>query len=214
MIGDILTVSRLRMGTDGVGVTTLVTFFGCPLHCKYCINNVCHEGGGSFGGVPRGAYTPQELLAVLEKDDIYYRMSGGGVTFGGGEPLLQSAFIHEVCKLMPPAWKKRMETSLNVPWRYVEPLVNDLDEWIIDIKDMDRSVYEKYTGETNTNLRNNLFRLTDAADLNKLHVRVPRIPGYNDEDKIKESVQWIQEVMKVEPEVFDYAAYAGDFDFE
>lgn len=60
-------------------------------------------------------------------------MAGGGVTFGGGEPLIQSDFIHEVCKLMPPAWNKRIETSLNVPWRYVEPLLQDLDEWIIDI---------------------------------------------------------------------------------
>lgn len=128
MIGDIMTVSRLRMGTDGNGVSTLVTFFGCPLHCKYCISIFCHETDSVSDAIPRGAYTPEELLAVLEKDDIYYRMSGGG------EPLLQSAFIHEVCKLTSPVWKKRIETSLNVPWRYVEPLIEDLDEWIIDIK--------------------------------------------------------------------------------
>lgn len=204
MIGDIMGISRLRMGTDGAGVTTLVTFFGCPLHCKYCINNFCHETDRSYGVIPRGVYMPEELFAVLEKDDIYYRMSGGGVTFGGGEPLLQSAFIHEVCKLMPSAWKKRIETSLNVPWRYVEPLKKDLDEWIIDIKDMDPYVYEKYTGTTNTNLRNNIFRLMDVVKPEKLHVRVPRIPGYNDEDKIKESVKWVKDVMKVKPEVFDY----------
>lgn len=76
MIGDIMTVSRLRMGTDGNGVSTLVTFFGCPLHCKYCINNFCHETDSVSDAIPRGAYTPEELLAVLEKDDIYYRMSG------------------------------------------------------------------------------------------------------------------------------------------
>ncbi len=99
MIGDIMTISRLRMGTDGKRVSTLVTFFDCPLNCKYCMNDYCHKSKHIFESVPRGAYTPQELMHVLRKDDIYYRMSGGGVTFGGGEPLLQSAFIHEVCEL-------------------------------------------------------------------------------------------------------------------
>ena len=96
MIGDIMSISRLRMGTDGKGVSTLVAFFGCPLHCKYCINDFCHKKKGCDESVPRGAYTPEQLIKILRKDELYYRMSGGGVTFGGGEPLLQSLFIHEV----------------------------------------------------------------------------------------------------------------------
>ncbi len=131
-------------------------------------------------------------------------MAGGGVTFGGGEPLIQSDFIHEVCKLMSPAWNKRIETSLNVPWRYVEPLLQDLDEWIIDIKDADGRIYEKYTGTTNTNMRNNIFKLADMVKPRKLRVRVPRIPGYNDEDKINESVIWVKDVMKLKAEIIDY----------
>ena len=94
MIGDIMSVSRLRMATDGQGVSTLVAFFDCPLECKYCINNSCHDTNNGFSGVPRAAYKPKELLEVLKKDEIYYLMTGGGVVFGGGEPLLQSAFIH------------------------------------------------------------------------------------------------------------------------
>lgn len=43
MIGDIMSISRLRMGTDGKGVSTLVAFFDCPLHCIYCANDHCHE---------------------------------------------------------------------------------------------------------------------------------------------------------------------------
>lgn len=204
MIGDIMRISRLRMGTDGKGVTTLVAFFDCPMHCKYCINDFCHETDNELYDVPRGAYTPEELVAVLKKDDIYYRMSGGGVTFGGGEPMLQSAFIHEVCGIMPSAWKKRIETSLNVPWRYVEPLIHDIDEWIIDVKDLDDEIYEKYTGKTSRNLTSNIFRLVKVVDSEKIHVRVPRIPGYNDDEKVKESVKWINDVMHVKPEVFDY----------
>lgn len=157
MTGDIMGISRLRMGSDGKGVSTLVAFFGCPLHCKYCINDFCHESEHSFGNVPRGAYSPQELMQILRKDDIYYRMSGGGITFGGGEPLLQSVFIHEVCKLTDEGWQMRIETSLNVPWDYVEPLVGDMDEWIIDIKDMDYQIYESYTGVKIDHLTSNLF---------------------------------------------------------
>ena len=203
MIGDIMTISRLRMGTDGEGVSTLVTFFDCPLHCKYCANDFCHNDD-VFGGVPRAAYTPEELVKILRKDDIYYKMSGGGVVFGGGEPLLQSAFIHEVCKLTDPMWKKRIETSLNVPWRCVEPVLNDIDEWIIDIKDMDRSIYKEYTGVDQHQLIDNLFRIRDHVDKSKLHIRVPRIQGINTEKNIEESVKWIKDVLKVEAEVFDY----------
>ena len=87
----------------------------------------------------------------------YAAMTGGGVVFGGGEPLLQSAFIHEVCKLTDARWNKRIETSLNVPWRCVEPVVEDIDEWIIDIKDIDRDIYKKYTGVNNKYVIDNLF---------------------------------------------------------
>ncbi|MDE7477083.1 MAG: radical SAM protein [Lachnospiraceae bacterium] len=204
MIGDIMTISRLRMGIDGKGVSTLVTFFDCPLHCKYCINNFCHKKDSYGDSVPRGAYTPEQLIQILRKDDIYYRMSGGGIVFGGGEPLLQSAFIHEVCKLADSAWKKRIETSLNVPWRYVEPIINDMDEWIIDIKDMDSRIYEEYTGVSIKELMDNIFRLKNLVDSSRLHIRIPRIPGFNNEKNVEESVKWIRDVLEVEPEVFDY----------
>lgn len=146
-------------------------------------------------------------MQILRKDDIYYRMSGGGITFGGGEPLLQSVFIHEVCKLTDEGWQMRIETSLNVPWDYVEPLVRDMDEWIIDIKDMDYQIYESYTGVKIDHLTSNLFRLKEQVDASKLHVRVPRIPGYNKEENIRKSVEWVKNVLKTEPEVFDYIKF-------
>ena len=204
MIGDIMTVSRLRMGTDGKGVTTLVTFFDCPLHCKYCINDFCHEKGMSFDPTPRYSYTPKELIRILKKDEIYYMMSGGGVTFGGGEPLLQSDFIHKVCKLANPGWKMRIETSLNVPWRCVEPVIRDMDEWIIDIKDMNSDIYQNYTGVTIDRMRENLYRLRDNVDSSKLHIRIPRIPGFNTKADVERSVKKVKDWFGIEPEVFRY----------
>ena len=90
-MSDIMAISRLRMGTDGKGVRTLVGFYGCPLNCKYCANHYCHQSE-----TVRADYTPEELLEVLSIDEPYFLMTGGGVTFGGGEPLLQAGFIHEV----------------------------------------------------------------------------------------------------------------------
>ncbi len=210
MIGDIMAISRLRMGSDGRGISTLVTFFGCPLHCKYCINNFCHESE-SHNSVPRGAYTPQELIHILRKDDIYYHMSGGGVVFGGGEPLLQSAFIHEVCKLAEEGWQMRIETSLNVPWRNVELLIYDIDEWVIDIKDMNFLIYEKYTGVKIDNLINNIYRLKELVNASRLHIRVPRIPGFNKIENIEKSIEWIKNILEVEPEVFNYIVENAKF---
>lgn len=208
MTGDITAISRLRMATDGQGVSTLISFYGCPLHCKYCVNESCHEEGRLRDGVPRAAYTPGELLEVLRKDEIYYLMTGGGVVFGGGEPLLQSAFIHEVCRLSPSGWKKRIETSLNVPLSCLEPVLQDMDEWIIDIKDMNGVIYEKYTGAGNEKVIRNLLVIRDAVDPEKIRVRIPQIRDYNTSEDVDKSVKWITNVMKVEPEVFSYTVFA------
>ena len=204
MIGDIMAVSRLRMATDGEGVSTLVTFYDCPLHCKYCVNEGCHKKEDFLFATRRAAYKSEELIEVLRKDEIYYLMTGGGIVFGGGEPLLQSAFIHEVCKQADSSWKKRIETSLNVPWSCVETLLDDLDEWIIDIKDMNPLIYKKYTGADNENVLTNLLRMRDIVQPERMDIRVPHMEGFNTPDDVEKSVKWIQDTLHVKPEVFTY----------
>ena len=204
MFGDILSISRLRMGTDGNGISTLVVFFDCPLHCKYCINDFCHKPQKPFVGVQHAAFTPQELIEILKKDNIYYLMSGGGIVFGGGEPLLQSKYIHKVCTLADQRWAKRIETSLNVPWDNIKPVLYDMDEWIIDIKDINNDIYKNYTGKDNKNMIKNLLKLRNKISSDKIHRRIPRIAGYNSEYDIEKSIQWVRENIGVEHEVFSY----------
>ncbi|KAA3693420.1 4Fe-4S cluster-binding domain-containing protein [Bacteroides salyersiae] len=79
-------IHRHRLLTDGEGVTTFVGFSGYPLRCKYCINKSCWEESGTIN------YTPAELYDEIKKGLIYLVATGGGVTFGGGEPGLQSKF--------------------------------------------------------------------------------------------------------------------------
>ena len=77
-------VSRHRIGVDGEeGVTTLVAFHGCPLRCQYCLNPKALSSNGVWK-----RYTPEELYNHVKQDDLYFRATGGGVTFGGGEPLI------------------------------------------------------------------------------------------------------------------------------
>ncbi|MBP1560088.1 MAG: radical SAM protein [Oscillospiraceae bacterium] len=199
MIGDIMSISRLRMGTDGEGVSTLITLHGCPLSCKYCINDYCHD---EF--CERSAYTPEKLVEVLKKDDIYFKMSGGGIVFGGGEPLLQSEFIAEVFRIADSKWKKRIETSLNVPWENIEPLLPLTDEWIIDIKDIDEGIYRKYTGCSNAVVKENLLKMKEHIPAENMKIRVPYIPDYNTEKNVEKSVKWVRNALGIEAEQFGY----------
>ena len=201
-----MSISRLRMGTDGDGISTLVGMFGCPLHCRYCINDHCHEGKYTVDNIPRGKYSPLELLEVLETDDIYFRMTGGGIVFGGGEPLLQASFIYEVCRLAPKSWKRRIETSLHAPWVNIEELIEDIDQWIIDVKTTDALLYKEYTGGDVFLMQQNLIKLSEAVASDKLHIRVPRIPNYNeyDNENIEQTVRHIKSIVDVEPEIFTY----------
>jgi pyruvate formate lyase activating enzyme len=191
------------MATDGNGVSTLIAFWGCPLHCKYCLNDQCHKREG-VNETERGAYTPEELIKVVSKDDLYFKMTGGGIVFGGGEPLLQSDFIHEVCNLVDPAWHKRIETSLNVEWRDFKFLIDDIDEWIIDIKDMNPEIYKAYTGIENDRVIKNLSVLAEHVGKEHVVIRIPFIPKYNSKEDVEKSVALIQEIGFTNLDVFHY----------
>ena len=83
----VLSINRHRLTTDGVGVTTLVAAYGCPLSCKYCINERILNPDSLKSCVHM---TPQQLYDRLKIDDLYFIATGGGVTFGGGESLLHA----------------------------------------------------------------------------------------------------------------------------
>lgn len=187
----VIGISRFRIGTDREGLTTPVAFQGCTLRCKYCINPDCWRPEKDFRH-----YTPQELYDELKKDDLYLRATGGGVTFGGGEPALRADFIAEFRKLCGSAWKIRIETSLNCKTNYINTLAPVIDEWIIDTK-AERSVaYHRYTGGVRHCFRDNVWQLVSRERLNvaeeKLTFKVPIIPGYVDETAAIGSVSYFK----------------------
>ena len=115
----VITCSRLRMQTDGQGVTTLVCFHGCPLRCHWCLN--------PFSFAPetkRTMMTPEALYEQVRIAQLYFLATGGGITFGGGEPLLYTDFLREFRHICGEHWQLCAETSLNVPWENVETAAN------------------------------------------------------------------------------------------
>ena len=175
-------ISRHRLTVDGAGVTTLVAFHGCPLRCKYCLNSQCLSSDGVWRMM-----TSNDIMTLLQKDDLYFRATGGGVCFGGGEPLLRSDTIVELCQQMPEEWSVTIETSLNVPLRHVEAVAPFVRQWIIDIKDMNPEVYRSYTGIDNLRVSQNLKWLADHTDLETVLIRLPLIPQYNTSEDVSSS---------------------------
>jgi pyruvate formate lyase activating enzyme len=201
---DIAAVARHRIAVDGDGVNTLVVFMSCPLRCKYCLNPQTLDAG-----LPHRTLTPDELYEETRKDELYFLATGGGVTFGGGEPLLRPDFIRAFRSLCGDEWKLNVETSLNVPEDNVRELMPVIDQWFIDIKDMDPDIYRKYTGRDNGRVISNLRLLADSGLAGRCTLRIPHIPGYNEDADRDRS---IQELEAMGFSVFDRFEYKTDID--
>lgn len=181
MTAPVITCDRHRIATDGVGVTTLVCFHGCPLRCKYCIN--------PFSFAPdtrRTDMTAEQLYQKVKVDELYFLATGGGITFGGGEPLFYPEFLHEFREQCGEAWHLCAETSLNVPWENVRMAAACIDVFYVDIKDTNPDIYRRYTGQENGRVMENLSKLVDMIGSERIIVRLPLIPDFNtDEDRVR-----------------------------
>ena len=176
MRAPIIGISRHRLGTDGKGVTTLVGFHGCPLRCRYCLNP------HSFAeDTKRMMLTPEELYERVRIDQLYFLASGGGVTFGGGEPLLYPEFLSRFRMLCGEHWQLSVETSLSVSPEAVRIAAEVIDEFIIDCKDTDPDIYLAYTGKENKEMLENLERLLRCVPSERIVLRLPLIPEFNSE---------------------------------
>ena len=199
-LAPIFAVSRHRLGCDGKGITTLVTFQGCPLRCKYCINKEC------FDIQPfDNYYTPERLLEEVNIDNLYFIATGGGVTFGGGEPLLRSEFIERFCQLAPKEWSIYLESSLNVPKEHLRRVMPFIDHYFIDIKDFNPDIYKRYTGRSIDRALANLSLLMTQPDAgDKVTVRVPHIPDFNTDDDVDRTIAQLQSLGVTLINEFDY----------
>ena len=182
MLPRVVGIARHRLVTDGEGVSTLVVLHGCPLRCRYCLN-------------PHTLAEPErwrrwrceDLYGEVKKDELYFLATGGGVTFGGGEPALHPGFIERFRGCCGKEWLLTLETSLQAPRESVVRLEAVVDRFIVDIKDMNPEIYCRYTGGDNAIVAENLRFLLERGRGKDVLVRLPLIPGYNTEDDRRES---------------------------
>ncbi|NOX32239.1 MAG: glycyl-radical enzyme activating protein [Deltaproteobacteria bacterium] len=166
---------------DGPGIRTTLFFQGCPLSCRWCHNpesQAMPEKAGSenMDGIALA------LMAIIEKDLIFYDDSGGGVTFSGGEPLCRPGLLF---RLLGMCREKEIHTCLDTSGygdtKILLKAAQKVDLILYDIKLFDKAAHEKYTGKTNGIVLENLKQLSRRkADI---RLRFPLIPGMTDTDE-------------------------------
>jgi pyruvate formate lyase activating enzyme len=124
--------------------------------------------------------TVEEVLAEIERDELFYQRSGGGVTISGGEPLVQWQFVSSLLK----ACKQRhLHTALDTcgyaRWPTLERVLEHVDLVLYDIKHMNPRLHIEATGKSNRLVLNNLRKIPSRI---KIWLRMPLIPGFNDSE--------------------------------
>lgn len=126
--------------------------------------------------------TVAEVIAEIEKDIPFYDESGGGVTFSGGEPLLQSDFL---LALLRACKEKEIHTALDTcgfaPWETLDSIREYVDLFLYDLKLMDDAKHREFTGVSNELILRNLRMLSERG--HDIFLRVPIVPGINDDDE-------------------------------
>jgi glycyl-radical enzyme activating protein len=127
-----------------------------------------------------------EVLAIVLEDRTFYEQTGGGLTLSGGEPLLQPNFCAE---LLAMAKGEGLHTAVDtcgaVPWEAFERVLPLTDLFLFDLKQTDPALHERYTGAKNTQILANLRRLSASGA--SIEIRIPVIPGVNDDDAFAEA---------------------------
>ncbi|MBO5295028.1 MAG: glycyl-radical enzyme activating protein [Clostridia bacterium] len=127
------------------------------------------------------SYTPEQLAEEVARDIPFFK-SNGGVTFSGGEPLMQAKFIAESAKQMKEKGvpSVAIDTAGNVEWDAFEKVLDITDLFLFDIKSLDNELHREGTGYGNTLILENLKRLESSGA--NIHIRIPIIGGFNDSD--------------------------------
>ena len=207
MEGIIFDIQRFSVH-DGPGIRTTVFMKGCSLRCGWCHNPEglrmepqvqffeehcigCGRCGGSrtlenVDKCPAGAMKrvgekvdPERLLEEVLADLDFYG-NDGGVTFSGGECLLQADFVrHMLQALKERGVTTAVDTCGNVPWENMEKALPYCDTWLYDIKCADPETHRRFTGSDNGRILENLERLGRTGA--NIWIRVPVIPDCNDD---------------------------------
>jgi pyruvate formate lyase activating enzyme len=195
---------------DGPGIRTTIFFKGCPLNCSWCHNpesrkmkpekirdtsyNWSIYSLSCSPDVIGKFVTSDEVLNEVKKDIPFFEESDGGITFSGGEPLLQVDFLFTLltrCKSLDI--NTAVDTSGHTSFSNLLKIYSLTDIFLFDLKILDNERHKNFTGVSNTIILDNLIRLTSLG--NKVTVRIPIIPGVNDDEvNISQMVDYLKEL--------------------
>lgn len=124
--------------------------------------------------------TVDEVMVEIRKDAVFYRLSSGGVTLGGGEPTMWPAFATKLlAACRSEGIHAAIETCGHAPWSHIEPLLDNLDLILFDMKHLDPEMHMRYTGVNNKLILENLNRIAQRSI--PIVIRIPVIPGANND---------------------------------
>lgn len=148
--------------------------------CRMPECGLCERACPANAMVVTGRYvTTEDVFALVIRDRHFYPHTGGGVTFTGGEPLLQASFVAACAKLLRARGiNTAVETSGFAPWEQAGQVFEQMDTILFDLKHMDSAVHEEYVGVPNAPIHENLRRADRIG--HPIRVRLPLIPGVND----------------------------------
>lgn len=170
---------------DGPGIRTIIFLKGCALRCRWCCNPESQSRdiqtmvlNGKEKTVGRDV-TVGEILNIVKQDLPYYRRSGGGMTLSGGEMLCQSEFAYALLRCAKEsAINTAVETTGFAPYEKIEKMLPYIDTVLMDIKHTDSAKHKEFTSQPNELILENAVKIAENA--NKLIIRVPVIPTFND----------------------------------
>ena len=154
--------------SSAVVTNLLISFFDEKFICFTGAKEICGK-----------EYTIHELLTEIIKDKVFYDASGGGVTFSGGECMLQIDFLKKLLKKCKEAnIHTAVDTAGNLPWEYFKKILPHTDLFLYDIKSVSENLHIEGTGVSNKTILNNLKLLSKNYD-GEIIIRIPIIPGFN-----------------------------------
>jgi pyruvate formate lyase activating enzyme len=190
MKGVIFDIKRFAVH-DGPGIRTTVFMKGCPLRCKWCHNPeswhpdpvMVEKEIALDGKIFREKeqigrlVTVQEVMDEIEKERLIMEESGGGVTFSGGEPLMQPELLNELLKASSLAgFHTIVDTSGYAPTSDFERILPFTDLFLYDLKLMDPLLHERFTSIKNQVILDNFKWLIQQGK--QVIVRIPVIGGF------------------------------------
>ncbi len=143
-------------------------------HCFACVDACLYKALSASGDTK----TPEEVVGEVKKDEVFYRNSGGGVTFSGGEPLVQHDFLEKALKLCKgEGFHTALDTTGHAPGEILEKILPMVDLVLFDIKHLDPEQHKMLTGVDNALILENARR---AAGITHTWFRIPLMGGIND----------------------------------